>query len=67
MSTRERVAKLFRQNRGKSISLLRLLKVAPAQYSKRISDLRREGMDIRCALTRTKAGTRSAYTYLGER
>jgi hypothetical protein len=58
MSKRDVIADLFRRNRGRWISLLVLLRIAPAQYSKRISDLRRDGMAIECRQRVVKVGNR---------
>ena len=58
MSKRSEIAALFTRHRGRWISLLTLLRIAPAQYSKRLSELRREGWVIENRKRTVKKGTR---------
>ena len=58
MSKRTEIAALFTRHRGRWVSLLALLRIAPAQYSKRISQLRREGWVIENRKRTVKVGTR---------
>ena len=65
MSKRDVLASLFRRNRGQWISLLVLLRIAPAQYSKRIAELRADGMQIENRKVYDKGRTVSSYRYVG--
>jgi hypothetical protein len=63
----QRLLNLLREHRGHDVDLPLILNLRIASYTRRLTDLRRKGYDIRCSPYRTRDGElRSAYQLVSE-